>query len=180
MNRDGIFANFRKKPLNPNSFYAICEIQKGSKNKYEFDLDTGFLKLDRILYTSTHYPHNYGFIPLTLSDDGDPLDVLIISSEPMNPLSIVECKPIGVLEMIDDGEKDYKIMAVCKNDPFYNQYKDIKELPIHVSDEIKHFFKVYKSLENKSTNIGDLEGHEKAEKVIQNAIDAYEKSIALK
>ena len=177
-NKDGIFANFRKKPLKPNSFFAICEIEKCSKNKYEFDLETGFLKLDRILYTSTHYPHNYGFIPLTLSDDGDPLDVLIISSEPILPLSIVECRPIGVLEMVDGGKKDYKIMAVCKKDPFYNQYNDISELPSHVADEIKHFFKVYKSLENKSTDIGDLEGHEKAEKVVEMSIEAYEKSIS--
>ena len=170
-----LFKNFYDKPLNEESFFALIEIEKGSKNKYEFDLDTGFLKLDRILYTSTHYPHNYGFIPLTLSEDGDPLDVLVICSEPILPMSIVECKPIGVLEMLDSGKKDYKIMAVTKKDPFYNTYNDISELPEHISEEISHFFKVYKTLENKNTEIGGLYGKEVAQKVLKECILAYQK-----
>ncbi len=170
-----LFKNFYDKPLNEESFFALIEIEKGSKNKYEFDLDTGFLKLDRILYTSTHYPHNYGFIPLTLSEDGDPLDVLVICSEPILPMSIVECKPIGVLEMLDSGKKDYKIMAVPKKDPFYNTYNDISELPEHISEEISHFFKVYKTLENKNTEIGGLYGKEVAQKVLKECILAYQK-----
>ena len=170
-----LFKNFYDKPLNEESFFALIEIEKGSKNKYEFDLDTGFLKLDRILYTSTHYPHNYGFIPLTLSEDGDPLDVLVICSEPILPMSIVECKPIGVLEMLDSGKKDYKIMAVPKKDPFYNTYNDISELPEHISEEISHFFKVYKTLENKNTEIGGLYGKEVAQKVLRECILAYQK-----
>lgn len=174
--RKDLFKSFENKELNENTFFAFIEIEKGSKNKYEFDLDTGYLKLDRILYTSTHYPHNYGFIPLTLSDDGDPLDVLVISSESILPMSIVECKPIGILEMIDGGKKDFKVMAVCKNDPFYNVYNDIKELPLHISDEIRHFFKVYKSLENKSTDIGELLGSDYAKKIIKQCINKYRES----
>lgn len=168
-----LYENFKNKTLCEDQFTVIIEISKGSKNKYEYDLETGYLKLDRILYTSTHYPHNYGFVPLTLSQDGDPLDVLVISSEEMVPLSTVECKPIGVLEMIDDGEIDYKVMAVCLGDPFYNNFNDISELPQHISDEIKHFFSVYKLLENKNTSIGEISGRERARKVIRECIDAY-------
>lgn len=170
------FECFKNKELSEEKFTAIVEISKGSKNKYEFDMETGFLRLDRILYTSTHYPHNYGFIPLTLSDDGDPLDVLIISSEEILPWSTVECRPIGVLEMVDNGEFDYKIMAVCLHDPFYNQIKDISELQEHVSDEIKHFFQVYKSLENKYTEIREIENAQKAKEVIKKCIEAYKKA----
>ena len=168
--------SFKSKELSPERFTVVVEIQKGSKNKYEYDVETGFLRLDRILYTSTHYPHNYGFIPLTLSDDGDPLDVLIISSEPILPLASVECRPIGVLEMVDDGERDYKILAVCLTDPFYNIYNDISELPAHLSDEIKHFFTVYKALENKNTNIGKPKGREDAKRIIAESIEAYKKA----
>ncbi len=175
MNKE-FLESFKSKELSPERFTAVVEIQKGSKNKYEYDVETGFLRLDRILYTSTHYPHNYGFIPLTLSDDGDPLDVLIISSEPILPLASVECRPIGVLEMVDDGERDYKILAVCLTDPFYNIYNDISELPAHLSDEIKHFFTVYKALENKNTNIGNPKGCEDAKKIIAESIEAYKKA----
>lgn len=167
------FEKFRTKEINRDEFTAIVEITKGSKNKYEYDPDTGLLKLDRILYTSTHYPHNYGFIPLTLDYDGDPLDVLIISSEPMLPLSEVKCRPIGVLEMIDGGLVDYKVMAVCVNDPFYNNFNDISELPIHISEEIQHFFQVYKLLENKTTRVGNMYGKEEAQKVIDECLEKF-------
>ena len=174
--KDSLFEKFKNKELNVDKFTAIVEISKGSKNKYEYDRETGLLKLDRILYTSTHYPHNYGFIPLTLDDDGDPLDVLIISSEPIVPLSTVECKAIGVLEMIDGGLIDYKLMAVCLNDPFYNNFNYISELPNHISDEIQHFFQVYKLLENKSTKIGNMIGKEFASEVIKKCVEQYKKS----
>ena len=108
--------------IKPESFLACIEISQGSKNKYELDKYSGALKLDRILYTSTHYPHNYGFIPRTYADDGDPLDVLVICSEPIIPLALVECYPIGMLEMIDNGSKDAKIIAIAKNDPVYNSF----------------------------------------------------------
>jgi len=169
------FKAFENKPLNELSFHVVIEISKGSKNKYEYDLETGFLKLDRILYTSTHYPHNYGFVPLTLSEDGDPLDVLVVSSEPILPMSIVECKAIGLLEMIDGGRMDYKLIAVAVNDPFYNIYDNISDLPCHISDEIRHFFTVYKSLEGKVTTIGELRGKTRAKAVLQQCVEAYQR-----
>ena len=133
--------------IQPDDFVCVIEIPKGSKNKYEVDKDTGMLILDRILYTSTHYPANYGFIPKTYADDCDPLDVLVLCSEPLEPLSLVRCYPIGEINMIDDGEEDTKVIAIPFRDPTWNAYKNIEDLPPHVVDEIKHFFNVYKQLE---------------------------------
>ncbi len=161
------------KQIGSEKFLACIEISKGSKNKYELDKYSGTLKLDRILFTSTHYPQNYGFIPLTYADDGDPLDVLVLCSEEVMPLALVECAPIGVLEMVDGGKSDMKIIAVALNDPFYCNYKDMKELPEHVILEIKHFFKVYKELENKQTMVNSIRGRSKAIDVIQESINAY-------
>ena len=131
--------------VKPEDFWAVIEIEKGSKNKYEMDKDTGMLRLDRILYTSTHYPANYGFIPRTWADDGDPLDVLVLCSESIRPMSLVRCFPIGVITMEDGGDLDEKIIAIPFEDPTYHLYTDISELPAHVASEIKHFFRVYKS-----------------------------------
>lgn len=161
------------KRISPNSFLACIEISKGSKNKYELDKYSGALYLDRILYTSTHYPQNYGFIPRTLADDGDALDVLVICSEEIVPLAIVDCYPIGILEMIDGGSKDAKIIAICKNDPVFNSFDDIKNIPDHILQEIKHFFSVYKELEGKTTIVNQIHGREKAKEIIQKCIDAY-------
>ena len=155
------------------NFVAVIEIPKGSKNKYELDKDSGLLRLDRILYTSTHYPANYGFIPRTYGDDGDPLDVLLICAEPLEPMSLVRAYPIGVITMIDNGRYDEKIIAIPFNDPNYNQYKGIDELPKHIFDEMTHFFKVYKNLENKETVVDDVHGREVAIKIISEAIDSY-------
>lgn len=159
--------------IKPEEFLSCIEISKGSKNKYELDKYSGALKLDRILYTATHYPQNYGFIPRTLADDGDALDVLVLCSEPIIPLAIVECYPIGMLEMVDSGSKDSKIIAICKNDPFYNCFKDIKQVPEHILDEIKHFFVVYKQLEGKETVVNNIRGRLMAQEVIKKCIDAY-------
>lgn len=163
-----------KERIKPDNFLACIEISKGSKNKYELEKQTGTLILDRILHTSTHYPQNYGFIPLTYAEDLDPLDVLVLSTETIVPLALVECEPIGVLEMIDGGYLDEKIIAVAKNDPFYNAYKDIKQLPKHVADEIRHFFKVYKQLENKKTIVHHMKGAKYAQKVIAKSLKAYQ------
>ena len=168
-----IWHNIEKKRITPEEFIAVIEISKGSKNKYELDKETGALILDRILYTSTHYPHNYGLIPLTYADDLDPLDVLVISSEPIIPLTLVKCRAIGVLHMIDGGYRDEKIIAVPIMDPFYNAYKDVSKIPHHVFDEIKHFFEVYKNLENKPTAVYHVEGPKAARDVIQKAIESY-------
>ena len=160
--------------IKSDRFFACIEISKGSKNKYELDKNTGLLKLDRILYTSTHYPANYGFIPKTYAEDNDPLDVLVLCTESIVPLTIVECKPIGVMHMVDNGQADEKIIAVCVHDPFYKDYESIKDLPSHVSEEIKHFFKVYKSLEGKETKVeNNLEDAENAKKIIEESLVRY-------
>ena len=159
--------------ITKDEFIACIEISKGSKMKYELDKQTGRLILDRVLYTSTHYPHNYGFIPKTLADDGDALDVLVISSEPIVPLALVECRPIGMLEMLDGGQRDAKILAVAVNDPTYQNIQDVGEIPDHSLREIKHFFTVYKQLEGKNTIVDNVRSPEKAKKVIQSCIDAY-------
>ena len=144
------------------------------------DKETGMLKLDRVLFTSTHYPSNYGFIPLTYCDDGDPLDVLVLCSETILPMTLVECKPIGVLIMIDDDSSDEKIIAVPVNDPNYNCYNDIKDLPKHRFDEIRHFFQVYKMLEiNKMTNVKEISGAEKAKEVIKSAMESYNRDFLM-
>lgn len=164
------------KRITPELFEAVIEIPADSKNKYELDKETGLLKLDRILYTSTHYPANYGFIPKTFCEDGDPLDVLVLCSQAILPLTLVECYPIGVIKMLDQGKSDEKIIAICKNDPMYNCYHSIKELPLHLFDEIRHFFKVYKSLENNAyTEVPKVEDKNEAINVILKAIAEYKK-----
>lgn len=159
--------------IKKDHFVACVEIPKGSKLKYEMDKETGFIILDRVLYTSTHYPANYGFIPRTYAGDKDPLDVLILCDEIFDPLALVRCKPIGVVKMIDDEEVDEKIIAVCENDPSKNGYTDISELPIHMFQEIKHFFTVYKQLENKDTIVTEILGREEAINIVQASIDCY-------
>ena len=169
-----IWHNVSPERIKPEKFVACIEIPKGSKNKYELDKETGALRLDRILFTSTHYPQNYGFIPLTYAGDNDPLDVLILCSEYITPLALVECYPIGVVKMIDNGEYDEKIIAICAHDPFYNMYKDLKDLPQHISEEIKHFFAVYKTLEYKDTIVNEIEGRQEAIRVIKKCIENYQ------
>ncbi len=168
-----IWHDMSPEKITVESFYAVIEIPKGGKNKYELDKSTGMLKLDRVLYTSTHYPANYGFIPRTWAEDHDPLDVLVLCSESIQPMTLVKCKPIGVIQMSDQGELDEKIIAVCSNDPFYNDYDDISELPVHIDNEMRHFFEVYKTLENKDTSVQLIEGKKKAEEVISKAIQSY-------
>ena len=162
--------------INPTDFIAVIEIEKGSKNKYELDKETGTIILDRILYTSTHYPANYGFIPKTYADDGDPLDVLVLCSERIHSMSLVRCYPIGVIKMIDSGKMDEKIIAIPYNDPTYNMYKDISELPEHIFSEMQHFFTVYKTLENKETVVREAEGAEVAKEIIANCIKLYKEA----
>ena len=159
--------------ISRSSYAAVIEISKGSKMKYELDKETGLLRLDRVLYTSTHYPANYGFIPRTYAKDNDPLDVLVLCSEQIQPMSIVECYPIGVISMLDNGAPDDKIISIPFNDPTYNTYKDISQLPPHVFDEMKHFFSVYKELEGKVTHVTETLGREAAIVIIQEAIDCY-------
>ena len=156
-----------------NDFIAVIEIEKGSKKKYELDKETGSLILDRILYTSTHYPTNYGLIPRTYADDNDPLDVLVLCSENIQPLSLVRCYPIGVITMLDQGRLDEKIIAIPFEDPTYNTYRDVSELPTHLFTEMSHFFTVYKNLEGKDTVVDELRGADAAREVIRKCRDAY-------
>lgn len=168
-----IWHSISPKRITRNDFICVVEISKGSKKKYELDKDTGFLMLDRILYTSTHYPANYGFIPRTYGDDNDPLDVLLLCSEAIEPMTLVRAYPIGVISMIDNGRKDEKIIAIPFNDPNYNHYTNIDQLPTHVFDEMRHFFSVYKNLENKETAVDEVSDRETAMKIIDAAIDNY-------
>lgn len=159
--------------IKKDNFVSVIEITKGSKNKYELDKETGLLRLDRVLYTATHYPANYGFIPRTYAEDNDPLDVLVLCQENIDPMTLVECYPIGVITMIDSEENDEKIIAVAKKDPFLNMYNDISELPAHISSEIMHFFEVYKQLEQKQTVVEKVLGKKEAEEIIQKSLDKY-------
>ena len=163
--------------IKPDNFSALIEIPKGSNCKYELDKESGILRLDRILYTSTHYPHNYGFIPRTYADDGDPLDVLVICSVPIHPMTLIQVYPIGNMRMIDGGKLDDKIIAIPFSDPNYNNITDLDGLPPHLFDEIMHFFTVYKQLENKTTDVQSLSDRCHAMEIIQQAIDCYSELI---
>ena len=159
--------------IKPQDFLCVIEIPKGSRKKYELDKETGYIILDRVLYTSTHYPANYGFIPRTYGDDNDPLDVLLICAEDLEPLTLVRAYPIGVITMVDNGSRDEKIIAIPLNDPNYNMYKSIDELPRHIFDELRHFFTVYKNLEEKETAVEEVANAEEAVKIIEEAITRY-------
>lgn len=159
--------------ISPDDFVAVIEIPKGGRQKYELDKETGMLILDRILHTSTHYPANYGLIPRTYGDDGDPLDVLVICSEVIQPMTLVRCYPIGVITMIDGGKNDEKIIAIPFNDPNYNTHTDISQLPSHIFNEMRHFFTVYKELEGKETAVNEVAGCEKAREIIKDCMERY-------
>lgn len=171
-----IMHDINEKRVTDKDFIAVVEISKGSNKKYELDKETGMLILDRILFTATHYPMNYGFIPRTLADDGDPLDVLILCSESIDPMTLVRCYPIGVMRMLDCGKNDEKIIAIPFGDPTYTMYKDISELPRHIFDELKHFFSVYKELEGKTTVVNDVGGAEEAIATIDYTLKKYKET----
>ncbi len=175
-----IWHDMKEERITPENFVSVIEIAKGSKKKYELDKECGLLRLDRILYTSTHYPANYGFIPRTYGDDGDPLDVLVLCSESIDPMTLVETYPIGVITMFDNGRSDEKIIAIPFNDPNYNMYRDIGGLPPHVFEEMRHFFTVYKALEKKETAVHEVQGCEEAKAIIRQCIDRYEATFGKK
>ncbi|MGF7077447.1 inorganic diphosphatase [Mucilaginibacter sp. 3215] len=157
----------------PEIVNAIIEIPKGSKAKYEIDKESGLLKLDRVLFSSVMYPANYGFIPQTYCDDKDPLDILVLCSIDVFPMSIIEAKVVGVMHMVDNGEQDDKIIAVAKNDMSVNYINDLNELPPHAMTEIVRFFKDYKKLEGKNVTIEHLLGVRYAHKVITESLELY-------
>ncbi len=170
-----IWHDIEPRLINPEQFMAVIEIPSGSKKKYELDKRTGILRLDRILYTATHYPANYGFIPRTYADDRDPLDVLVLCSQVLDPMIMVQCYPIGCIRMMDGEDYDDKIIAIPVNDPTWNFYQDLMQLPPHYTSEIAHFFEVYKSLEHKTTATNDVLDKSGAMEIIQEAINSYEK-----
>ncbi|GBG93314.1 hypothetical protein CBR_g64125 [Chara braunii] len=160
-------------PDAPSVFNAVIEISKGSKVKYELDKKTGLIKVDRVLYSSVVYPHNYGFIPRTLCEDDDPLDVLVLMQEPVIPGCFLRAKAIGLMPMIDQGEKDDKIIAVCADDPEFRHYTDIRELAPHRLAEIRRFFEDYKKNENKQVAVNDFLDSEEAMKAVAAAQNMY-------
>lgn len=168
-----IWHDISPKRITPEDFVAVIEIPRGSKKKYELDKETGHIILDRVLYTATHYPANYGLIPRTLADDDDPLDVMVVCSESIEPMTLVRCYPIGVISMLDQGKLDEKIIAIPFNDPNYNAYHDISELPHHVFDEMRHFFSVYKTLEGKDTAVDEVKDRKTAVEIIDRSIESY-------
>jgi inorganic pyrophosphatase len=156
-------------------FPVVIEVPKGSKNKYELDKETGFLRLDRVLYSAVHYPANYGFIPRTFCDDGDPLDALVLGQEPVYPLTLLEARAIGVMRMRDDKGIDDKIIAVSVHDPAFSEFRDRNQLPAHTEREIKRFFQDYKVLENKMVEVDDILGPTEAFVILREALDLYRK-----
>lgn len=157
----------------PRTVNAIIEIPQGSRCKYEIDKESGLLKLDRILYSAFYYPVNYGFIPQTYGDDKDPLDILVITSLPVQALTLMEAKVIGVMQMVDSGDADDKIIAVAANDPSVNYYNNIEELPKHFFDELRHFFEEYKHLENKTVAVEEFKDKATALQIIEQGIKFY-------
>lgn len=157
----------------PQIVNGLIEIPQGSRAKYEIDKTTGLLKLDRVIYSSFHYPVNYGFIPQTLGLDGDPLDILIICSESIRSLCLVQATVIGNMQMIDNGEEDDKIIAVATEDPGVNHYTDVNELPQHFKAVLKNYFENYKVLENKVVEIDEFQSKEIAYKIINDSIEHY-------
>ena len=175
-NKEVIWHSINPERVKPDEFIAVIEIPKGSKKKYELDKETGLIILDRVLRTATHYPCSYGFIPLTLSPDHDPLDVMVICSETLDPNTLVKCRPIGLIEMIDKGERDEKIIAVASSDPYVNHYQDIADVPQILVDEIEHFLKVYKNTTDK-VEVFKPKDKSAAIKIIKEAIDNYRETV---
>ena len=160
----------------PKVVNGIIEIPSGSKAKYELDKDSGLLRLDRVLFSAMHYPHNYGFIPQTFCEDNDPLDILVICSIPVEPMCLIEAKVIGVMKMNDQGEADDKIIAVAKSDMSVAHYNNIEELPKHIVMQVRSFFEDYKKMEKKEVVVHDFQGKEEAQKIIKEAMELYQKT----
>jgi inorganic pyrophosphatase len=160
----------------PRQVKAIIEIPQGSRAKYEIDKASGLLKLDRVIYSSFHYPVNYGFIPQTLGQDGDPLDILVLCTQPITPLCLVDATVIGNMQMIDSGEQDDKIIAVASKDPSVNHINNVEDLPQHFFLELKHYFEQYKVLENKKVEIDNFQDKATALKIVEEALQFYKET----
>jgi inorganic pyrophosphatase len=163
----------------PEEVTAVIEIPSGSRNKYELDKTSGLMRLDRVLYSAVHYPGDYGFIPRTLHEDGDPCDILVLLNEPTFPGCQIDARPIGVLRMLDRGEPDDKILAVPSHDPYYGEYFDIADIPQHYLKEVEHFFRIYKDLEGRRVQTVGWEKSERAMRVIMDSITRYAETYLL-
>src|SRR5688572_696735 len=157
----------------PQEFITVIEIPTGSNVKYELDKETGLLRLDRVLYSAVYYPANYGFIPQTLAEDDDPLDVLVLCQEAVAPLTLVHARAIGLMTMIDSGKRDHKVLAVATHDPEYNGFREASELPSHRLTMLRRFFQDYKLLEGKAVEVDDLQPAAAALPVIEAALVGY-------
>lgn len=163
-------------PQPPDIVYAVVEVPKGSRNKYEYAKRAGVIKLDRVLYSSLHYPGDYGFIPQSYFEDGDPLDILVMVTEPTFPGCVIEARPIGMFKMIDKGLPDYKILAVPATDPHFKDYQNLGDVSKHFPAEVMHFFMTYKQLEGAEVkNEGWTEAAE-ARETIQHSLDLYKRT----
>lgn len=160
-------------PEVPEVVYAVIEVPKGSRNKYEYNKEMEAFMVDRVLYSPVHYPADYGFIPQTTYDDGDPMDILVLMDQPTFSGCVIEARPVGIMGMIDGGDKDYKILAVPANDPKYAEIKDIDDIVPHLKKEIAHFFSVYKNLEGKEVEVLGWEDAESAKKELKRSIEMY-------
>ena len=158
----------------PELVTAVVEIPSGSRNKYELDKESGLIRLDRVLYSAVHYPGDYGFVPRTLAEDGDPCDVLVLLNEPTFPGCQIDARPIGVLRMLDRGEPDDKVLAVPANDPFYSEYFDIADIPQHYLKEVEHFFSIYKDLEGRRVQTIGWEQNADAMRIVMEAVARYD------
>ena len=159
--------------LLPAEFLSVIEIPSGSSVKYELDKQSGLIRLDRVLYSAAYYPANYGFIPQTLAEDDDPLDVLVFCQEPVVPLTLIEARTIGLMTMIDSGKKDHKIIAVATKDPEFNSYREFSEMPPHRLAMLRRFFQDYKQLEGKKVEVDELQPASKAHPIIEDALNRY-------
>lgn len=159
----------------PDEINVIVEINKGSKNKYELDKETGLIMLDRVMYTSQDYPFDYGFVPQTHWHDGDPLDVVLLTTHPLVPGLLLKARPVAVLDMIDDGESDAKIIAVPVKDPRWTEVKDLSDVNPHTIEEIKHFFETYKQIQKKTVTIPTIRDAKAAKEIILESIELYKK-----
>ena len=173
MTVDNVWHDISPGKDSPDVINVIIEIPKDSNIKYELDKDTGLLKLDRFLYSAVYYPGDYGFVPQTYWDDGDPLDVIVLTGRPLYPMTLAEVRVIGVLRMIDNGEKDDKIVGVYNNDPRYKDFKSIKDVPKHIMTELKHFFETYKLLQGKKCEVPEILDRDKAVKDVEKGIKMY-------
>ena len=169
-----LWHNLASGPQPPEVVYAVIEVPKGSRNKYEYSKSAGIIKLDRVLYSPLHYPGDYGFVPRSYFDDGDPMDILVMMNAPTFPGCVVEARPLGMFKMIDKGELDYKVLAVPATDPNFDDYHELDDVPRHFPREMEHFFMVYKQLQGTEVKNEGWVGAEEAKAAISRSIAQYE------